>query len=456
VANPKIVQVADAPKLASCYTSKSVFAFLVSNKLEGLLANTRRELMSRPSVRMVILFTMIALVSACGPVATDVPPTATTVPPLPTTAPPAAIPTDFPPTEVPPTATPAPTMTPTVSPPTATPAPTKSPISWERLATLAIPDSFVNTILFSPDSQTMITGDRNGEVLLWKRETWEKITFLPARSTYTEDEAAGTWYWGTLALSPDGGMIVNAYGDDGTVTGYDLTGQVMFTYPFGSRVWAVAISPDGRLLAMAGLPNNVVVLDLETYQQVANLVSDYEYIFNLVFSPAGDSLLVGYERPANMIKLWDTATWQETSTFTHVSERIDYHDILFTPDGTELILATNELGDPIGVRVWDLAGNQIVRELPQNSQAAYQIALSPDGSLLASVHEALQVWDMETGASVKTIRVPNRELGAVAFSPDGTLIAFSVWGEGVQVRSIPPATTNASPTPVPPAAINTR
>jgi len=328
----------------------------------------------------------------------------------------------------------------TLMPPTAT-LPTASPtraIRLEEVEKLSLPDSFINTIIFSPDNQTMITGDRNGEVLLWERDTWESTVFLPAQSTYAEDEAAGIWYWGTLALSPDGSMLINAYGDAGMVTGYDLAGQAKFNYSFGSRVWAVAISPNGRLLAVAGLPNNVTIIDLETYQQVANLVSDYEYIFNLIFSPDGNMLVVGYERPGNVIKLWDTATWQETSTFTHVSRRIDYHDTLFMPDGQQLILATNELDDPIGVRIWDLAVGHIVREFPRNSQAAYQIALSPDGSLLAAVHEAFQLWNMETGYPVVTIRVPNRELGAVAFSPDGTLVAFSSLGEGVQVWALLP------------------
>ena len=310
------------------------------------------------------------------------------------------------------------------------------PVNYEKVAVLDLPDSLVNTIIFSPDSQTLITGDRNGEVLVWERDTWEKTIFLPARSTYAEDDAAGIWYWGTLSLSPDGNTIVHAYGNDGAVTGYDRTGKVVFTYSFGSRVWALAISPDGRLLAVAGLQNNVVIFDLETHQQVANLVSDYEYICNLVFSPDGNTLVVGYERPGNVIKLWDTATWQETSTFTHVSERIDYHDILFTPDGTQLIWADHMLGDPVGVRIWDLASGQIVWEFTQNSEAAYQIALSPDGSLLASVHEALQIWDLQTRNPLQTLRIPGRELGAVAFSPDGTLLAFSVWGEEVQVWKI--------------------
>lgn len=368
--------------------------------------------MFKPFAKTIVVIIFIVLASACEP-AMSLTPASTNTPRVPIITP---------------------AITPTQSPmSTTTPPPS---VHFEQMAVLDLPDSFVNTIIFSPDSQTMITGDRNGEVLVWKRDTWTKTIFLPARSTYAEDDAAGIWYWDTLLLSSDGNRIVHAYGDDGTVTGYDLRGQVMFSYSFGSRVWALAISPDGRLLAIAGLQNNVVIFDLETYKLVTNVISDYECICNLVFSPDGKTLVVGYERPGNVIKLWDTATWLETSTFTHVSQRIDYHDILFTPDGRQLLLADHMLGDPIGVRIWDLASSQIVWEFHQNSEAAYQIALSPDGSLLASVHEALQMWDLESRAPIKTIRIPDRELGVVAFSPDGTLIAFSVLGEGVQVWEV--------------------
>jgi WD40 repeat protein len=395
--------------------------------------------MPKPIVKTVILFTLIALVGACGPTATPVPPTPTAVPPTPvppTAAPPTAVsPTAVPPTTAPPTEVP-PTIVPTPIPTDSQAINPESVARLEQVAAFDLPDSFVNTIIFSPDSQTMITGDRNGEVLMWERGTWEKSLYLPARSNRAADDANQVWYWGTLALSPDGQVIVTAYGDDGEVTGRDRDGQELFAFSYGARVYSVTISPDGQFLAVGGLKSNVLIFDLESRQAVADLVGDHEYVTNLVFSPDGKTLLVSYERPDNVMKTWDTAVWQETDTFTHVRQRIDYHDVLFSPDGREVVIATIE---SVEIRFLDLATKQVVREFPEHRRAPYQIAFSPDGSLLASASDdgTLRLWDMETGATVRVIR-NNGEAGAVAFSPDGTLIAYSVWGDGVQVWAVAP------------------
>jgi WD40 repeat protein len=395
--------------------------------------------MKRTTYAVIASIVMVLiLASGCGtaePAATPVPPPATPVPPTATSALPPATPVPLPPTAVPPTAAP-PTVAPTPATAGGQTINAENVDRLEQIAAFDLPDSFVNTIVFSPDSRTMITGDRNGEVLIWDRETWQKTTFLPARSSRAADRAAQVWFWGTLALSPDGNVLVQAYGDDGVVTGRDREGQELFAFLLGARVYSVSISWDGQFLAVSGLQSKILIFDLGTRQPVTDLVSDYEYVTNLVFSPDGNTLLVSYEEPQSVIKTWDTATWQEMATITYTTERIYQHDVLFSPDGREAVVA---ITDDVEIIFLDLATQQIVKVFPEHSRAPYQLAFSPDYSLLASASDdrTLRLWDMVTGVNVKTVQ-NRREAGAVAFSPDGTLLAFSLWGEGVQVWGVTP------------------
>ncbi len=299
----------------------------------------------------------------------------------------------------------------------------------EEVFATDLPGSFINMIVFTPDNSALITADSSGEILMWDRETWAKTGLIPAQVEITYDTSGNKVYFGgSTALSSDGTILVNALNENGEVTGYDLEGNVLFTFAYNSPVYAVSISQDGRFAAVAGLAGNVLVFDLETRQQAANLVSDHEYVSNLVFSPDSSVLVVCYERPENVMKTWDTTSWQEKETFTHVTKRIDYHDVIFTPDGKDLVIATTE---DVEIVFLDLATKQITREFAQNTRGPYQITFSPDGRLFASAGDdgTLRLWNMSTGANIKTIQT-GLETGTVAFSPDGTLIAYSVWGAG--------------------------
>jgi WD40 repeat protein len=154
----------------------------------------------------------------------------------------------------------------------------------------------------------------------------------------------------------------------------------------------------------------------------------------MVFSPDGETLAAGYDLPGNIIKLWDMTSWKETATIANPGAATDYHDIIFSPNGKLMAYAVR---DGIELKVVDLATMEIILQTGDFARFPYEIAFSPDGSLLASAGDdfKIRLWDMNAGKFIKTMH-NGHEVGTVAFSPDGTLIAFSVWDEGVQIWRI--------------------
>ena len=61
------------------------------------------------------------------------------------------------------------------------------------------------------------------------------------------------------------------------------------------------------------------------------------------------------------------------------------------------------------------------------------IAVSPDQSLLASIHkdDTVRLWQMATGQPIRTMGVPKKNLTTIAFSPDGTSLIASNLANGM-------------------------
>ena len=304
-----------------------------------------------------------------------------------------------------------------------------------RIATLGAPGSVLGFLAFSPADGSVIAGDRTGEVFAWESGTWNRTRLLPPFTTPQAADSANIPFYPSAALSPDGRTIAAATSAVGDMVVRTVGGVVLSTLSYGSPVYSVDISPDGRLVAVGGLDGNVIVRELANGTQVADLRCDRQYVSVLAFSPDGRTLVVGYERPGNLMKAWSTSTWQETATFSQMAERVDFHDAEFTPDGRYLVLARVGLSEPAVIEMLDASTYQVVRRI-SDQVSAFQLAFSPDGLLLASSWSGLDLWESATGNAVRAIGAANHSF-SVTFSPDGTLLALGVDGEGVQLWGVP-------------------
>jgi RNA polymerase sigma factor (sigma-70 family) len=206
---------------------------------------------------------------------------------------------------------------------------------------------------------------------------------------------------------------------------------------------AVALSPDGKILAAAGgIGPGVILWDLEARKERVRLRPAHKFpalnVNCAAFSPDGQTLATGDNK--KFISLWDVATGKEKAVAR--GHTVWLYAVAFSPDGKTLASAGGmdslaevrvqsfndipkesfEWGE---VMVWDLTTGKARRFYQGKVGRVMSVAFSPDGQTLASAERdgAIRLWDVATGQEQACLRASNRPVHAVAFSPDGKTLA---------------------------------
>ncbi len=190
------------------------------------------------------------------------------------------------------------------------------------------------------------------------------------------------------------------------------------------RARTVAISPDGRLLAVGGSAGGVGIWDLSSSPngRTDKMIVPIERVKRMVFSPDSRCLAVADDR-AGTVVLWDLVARKAGRVLQHTPS---IGAIAFSPDG--LWLATAGDMPHRSIVLWHLASGarQVVLEESTGACSTVALAFSPDGSVLASAgfpEHFVRVFDLKRGRMARELVGHARPVNSVAFSPDGTLLA---------------------------------
>jgi WD40 repeat protein/serine/threonine protein kinase len=268
---------------------------------------------------------------------------------------------------------------------------------------------------YSEDQTNAFVGpcQTNVFVGLWDARTWRQVDRLPQKK------------WGAqfVTFSPDGRLLATRAYEDVNVIVWDVDARierVTFETEIYNGDWGgvIAFSPDSKLVIAGGAKGKIRVFDLTVAKPKFDL-SDGEgngqKVLALAVSPDGKVLASATGYGPAPIKLWDLENGALLTNLTGSAACVFW--LAFSPpDGRTLASCSGEHT----IRLWDVAARRQIAELRGHSDEVYGIAYSPDGKTLASGGRdgSIQFWDAAPKESVRSF-VPLREKWAFEFTLDG-------------------------------------
>jgi WD40 repeat protein len=279
----------------------------------------------------------------------------------------------------------------------------------------------ITSIDFSTDDRLLYTADGDGNVRIWDVNdgAWKERHYLPRI--------------GSVFLLAGNGRDLIAGRSRFTV--WDVSGAKprQRTQPAGQSQYGLrgqSLSADGKLLARAISDRSLALFDLSGPAPVQraslqNQGGDGHGIGSIALSPDGRLLAVTQDRYNRHIYQDPLRLWRITDKgLTPLTiPWLSPYTALFSPDGKTLALTHD------GVELWDLTPPvpqvRVRLEQPKKGQTREDVELrfSPSGDRVATWHgRSLRICDTATGKQLHAWDWPG-DIGAVALAHDGRHLA---------------------------------
>jgi WD40 repeat protein len=294
----------------------------------------------------------------------------------------------------------------------------------------------VTTIAFTPDNQYLVSASYGD----YSIRVWDPLTGEEHSNARTGNRVR------SMAIMPDGSGILTADAYNNIIL-WPLSGGTIESPRtlLGDTGDAVAVSPDGKIIAATGWKRPVGLWDMQTLKKIDTISSSGTQRV-LRFSRAGDLLVGGGD--GVKYNIWDTKKWREkTYKISKVMQDCSITAIDISRNGDYMATGHSDSS----IVIFDLEKRRELHNFYVTDAATLDVKFSPDNRILATAHydKKIYLWEVKTA---KRLGVLTRHTGAVkclAFSGDGSMLASG--GEDRQIITWKSGAASISP-PTPAAA----
>jgi WD40 repeat protein len=283
----------------------------------------------------------------------------------------------------------------------------------------------VRCVAISPDGKRVASGGADGTIRIWDVATGKQLFSLDASPAEVD----------CLTFRPDGRTLIvsSSHTRREKVTGHLIWWDLAKRRPVRRLDFPfclfMRLSPDGKTLVTGSGEQNdhhVKIRDPETGKELASLLAD-EYPGAPAFSPDSKLLAIGGgSRLKWGVRIWDVQTRKQLASYGVEGVR----DLAFSPDGTVLASGHDALQRGNGLRLY------LLKKPKKGSQSwgllgsAYRLAFTRDGKyLLATGIGQVSVLDAETGKVIKRLPAHYAQIPDMAVSRDGRLLVTAGGGD---------------------------